>query len=475
MAPLGSALGIDIGTGKIAAVILDHAGSILAVASRPHHAAIAGPPGHFEQDPRTLYSVAREVVRELPESLRAQIHSVGLAGQMHGVLLVDGLNEPVGPLITWQDQRVLTDDFFTPLQDRLNTWTFVGYGLVTLAYLCAQKLLPSNAACGSTIHAWLACRLSGMDRPVLDPTDAHSWGLMDGLLEDRWDHSEISRAGISQDLLPDIVPTGKQIGNLTKTMADEFGLPEGVAVFAALGDNQASLVATLENPQTDLGLTLGTGGQLSAVIQLDQKLIKTLDQQRFEDRYQELTGRHPGKAKYRKVISESFEFRPYLGGKQRLAVAALLCGGSAWNWLAETALQWMTDLGVPAINTTDLFARLNTMGLKSRSKVLVRPHFLGERFDPDLRGRIDGLNLHPLDLGSLARGVANGIADSLRIMMPFHFLKKRKRIVASGNALRRNPLLVKAAEEVFGLPVVLSQMTEEAACGAAKIALGLAM
>lgn len=475
MEPRGPALGIDIGTSKIAAVILDPAGHILAVASRSHHAGIAGPPGHFEQDADRLYSVAREVVRELPETLRGRIQSVGLTGQMHGVLLVDHQNQPVSPLITWQDQRVLADDFFAVLQDRLNKWIFVGYGLVTLAYLCAKKLLPSHAACGSTIHAWLASRMCGMDRPVLDPTDAHSWGMMDGLLEDQWDRSEISLAGIPQDILPDIVSTGKHIGILTDKMAAEFGLPVGAAIFAALGDNQASLLATLENPQTDLGLTLGTGGQLSAVIQLDKTIIKSLDQQHFEDRYQELTGRHPGKAKYRKVISESFEFRPYLGGKQRLAVAALLYGGAAWNWLAETVLQWMADLSASPVPTTELFARLNQMGLNSLSEVLVRPHFLGERFDPDLRGRIEGLDTNPLDLGSLARGVAKGIADSLRIMMPYPFLKKRKRVVASGNALRRNPLLVKAAEEVFGLPVVLSPRTEEAACGAAKIAMGMVL
>jgi sugar (pentulose or hexulose) kinase len=468
----GPALGIDIGTRKIAAVILDSAGSILAVASRPHQAAMIASPGCFEQDPKKLYSIAREVVCELPEPIRMQVRSVGLTGQMHGVLLVDDQNKPVSPLITWQDQRVLADGFFTALQDRLNHWIFVGYGCVTLAHLCAKQLLPPAAACGATIHAWLASRLCGMNRPVLDPTDAHSWGMMDGLLDDQWDCSEISLAGIPQDILPEIVSTGKQIGILTEKMAAEFGLPKDAAVFAAFGDNQASLFATLENPQTDLGLTLGTGGQLSAVIQLDKTIIKSLDQQHFEDRYQELTGRHPGKAKYRKVISESFEFRPYLGGKQRLAVSALLCGGSAWNWLAETVHQWMKDVGAAPIETGQLFARLNEMGLRSRSKALVRPHFLGERFDPELRGRMDGLDLNPLDLGSLARGVAIGIADSLRIMMPYPFRKKRKRIVASGNALRRNPLLVKAAEEVFGLPVVLSPWTEEAACGSAKIALG---
>src|SRR5512145_2431520 len=92
MDPRGPALGIDIGTSKIAAVILDPAGSVLAIASRPHHAALAGPPGRFEQDPRKLYSVAREVVRELPEPIRAQVRSIGLTGQMHGVLLVDTRN-----------------------------------------------------------------------------------------------------------------------------------------------------------------------------------------------------------------------------------------------------------------------------------------------------------------------------------------------------------------------------------------------
>jgi len=481
MDPRGPALGIDIGTGKIAAVILDPAGSVLAVVSRPHQAAISAPPGHSEQDPQKLYSVARDVVRELPDPLRKQVRSIGLTGQMHGVVLVDGQNHPVGPLITWQDQRVLADNFFSALQDRLNKWIFVGYGFVTLSYLCAKQLLLPGTACGATIHAWLASRLCGLSRPVLDPTDARSWGLYDGLSEGGWDHSEIEKAQIPQNIIPDIVPTGSQIGSLTELMAAEFGLPRGTAVFAALGDNQASVIATLDYPQTDLGLTLGTGGQLSAVVELDEKYFKGMEQQRFEDRYEELTGRHPGKAKYRKVISESYELRPYLGGKQRLAVAALLCGGSAWNWLADTVHRWMADLGAAPIDTTELFARLNTtelfarlneLGLKSHSTVLVRPHFLGERFDPELRGRIDGLDINPLDLGAIARSVAMGIADSMRIMMPFHILNKRKRIVASGNALRRNPLLVKAAEEVFDLPVVLSPWTEEAACGAAKIALG---
>jgi sedoheptulokinase len=55
-------------------------------------------------------------------------------------------------------------------------------------------------------------------------------------------------------------------------------------------------------------------------------------------------------------------------------------------------------------------------------------------------------------------------------MMPPSLLEGRGRIVASGNALRRNPLLAEAAREVFGKPLEFSSSPEEAACGAAILA-----
>ena len=49
----------------------------------------------------------------------------------------------------------------------------------------------------------------------------------------------------------------------------------------------------------------------------------------------------------------------------------------------------------------------------------------------------------------------------------------RQRVIASGNALRRNPLLQTAAAEVLGVPVILFPSVEEAACGAAMNARAL--
>ncbi len=467
----GLSLGIDIGTSKIAAVILDPSEHLEACVSLPHHANIPAGPGCFEQDPNRLYSVACRAVRSLPDALRARVQSVGLTGQMHGVMLVDQHNQPVGSLITWQDQRALAEGFLDALRERLNSPISAGYGCVTLAWLSSKNRPPSEEACGATIHAWLASRLCGMDRPVLDPTDAYSWGMYDDVLGGGWEWDEISQAGIPQNLIPDVVPTGDRLGTLTEAAAEDFGLPVSSDVFVAVGDNQASVLATLDNPQADLSLTLGTGGQLSAIVKLDKQFIKRINQHVFAKPDQIGTDHHPGKKRNRKCAFDSYELRPFPEGKH-LAVSAILCGGAAWNWLAESVQQWRSDFSVETLDTSDLYARLNGFGMKSHSRVIVRPHFLGERFDPSLRGRIDGLDLHPLDIGSLARGVAMGIVDTLRILMPSFILKNRKRIVASGNALRKNPLIVKAAEEVFNLPVILSPLTEEAACGAAKIAMG---
>ena len=73
---------------------------------------------------------------------------------------------------------------------------------------------------------------------------------------------------------------------------EKLDIPSGIPVTAALGDNQASLLATLGQPERELALTLGTGGQVSAV----------------------LDSREPGFLAGR---SATFEIRPYPGKRYR--------------------------------------------------------------------------------------------------------------------------------------------------------------
>ena len=97
------------------------------------------------------------------------------------------------------------------------------------------------------------------------------------------------------------------------------------------------------------------------------------------------------------------------------------------------------------------------------------PSFLGERNDPAARGELSGLTLDNFRIGKVAAALARGIAENLRRMLPEALLDGKSRLAASGNGFRRNRSLCRAAELVFGIPLVRSAFTEEAACGAALL------
>ena len=423
-------LGLDLGTSKVAAILCNDDGSVVSSVSDEHHS------GGAEQSAESLLECAWDVVNQLPSELRQQVNAIGLTGQMHGVVVLDADLQPLTPLVTWQDQRCLADESFLPrLRERSGYPFATGYGLATLAWLVEHHELPVRASATATIHDLAVARLTGA-RPLTDPTDAASWGAFD-LAASHWDLAAVEALGVPAELLPEILPSGTVCGVLTDPMAARLGLLPGLPVTVAIGDNQASLLATLWEPEAELALTLGTGGQLSAVV-----------------------------AEGPTNVPPTCDVRPFPGGRY-LLVAASLCGGSAWAWLVERLEGWLAELGVPCPARPELYERLNVLGLASETALEVHPHFLGERHDPTLRGSILGLDSSNATLGALARGLARGIVSNLRSMLPTTACEGRTVVVASGNALRRNELLRTMASEVLELPLRLTDGVEEAATGAA--------
>ena len=435
-------LGIDIGTSKVAAVLINDQAEPLASCSRPHHADRKAPPGHDEQDAATLLNTTRAVVRELPSSYRRNVASIGVTGQMHGVLVCDSRLRPQTPLFTWRDKRCLSENFLAELRERSGIALNCGFGCATLAWLVSRKAWPSGARHASTIQDLLVARLCNLTAPVIDPTNAASWGLFN-LEKNQWDTDALRAVGLESDWMPHVLPCGAKAGDLCSEWAAALEVPPKTPVTVAIGDNQASIMATVKEPEHELALTLGTGGQLSAVVPRAE-----CEAMNDEARY---------------------ELRPFPGDRF-LVVASSLCGGSAWNWLAETVEKWMGDLDVDPPSRDAIFERLNHLGAHAAGGLTIVPQFLGERYDESLRGSISGIDLQNFDLGRISRGLARGIIANLAGMFPASTLRDRTGIVGSGNALRRNHLLREMAVEVLGLPIRICDRREEAACGAALLA-----
>ncbi len=439
-------LGIDLGTTKVAAVLLDTgSGKLLAAASEPHHAALDVGIDGAEQDPQKLLDTAFRLIRSLPEELLARLDGIGVTGQMHSVL--GWGRKRLFPLVTWQDRRCgaagLLEDFSRraghPLRD--------GFGAATLARLAAAGALEEweHAA---TIADFMVCRLTEGDHPLTDPADAASWGIFD-LAARQWDFGAAKRLGIPERLLPEIRPSGSPAGVIPPSVASVLGIPAGTPVAVATGDNQASILSFDGDGERDLFLTLGTGAQLSAVISPEQAAA--------------FAGR------------PELELRPYVGGKL-LAVVAPLCGGRAFAWLGDVVKNWLSAFGAVVPSDGELLDRLDAMGAARLSmdvppELRVSPRFLGERHAPGARGKISGISLGNFTLDELAAALALGIVRNLKQGFPPELLAARKRIIGSGNGVRRVKSIQMAIQREIPLELILPEAREEAACGAARLPL----
>src|SRR3954470_899171 len=100
-------LGIDISTTGAKALLIDNEGRVVSSATTP--LTLSTPrPLWSEQQPREWWlAVAASVRQALSQAgaAGASVRSIGLTGQMHGLVLLDAKGEVLRPAILWNDQR----------------------------------------------------------------------------------------------------------------------------------------------------------------------------------------------------------------------------------------------------------------------------------------------------------------------------------------------------------------------------------
>lgn len=453
---MSAVLGLDLGTTSISAVAVDASGQVLKTLTCHHAADVAGlPPGHAEQDPVVLRQMAWQVLRELTSGLPHPLQALGLTGQMHGILLLDRSRRPLTRLMTWQDRRAvephpaqagsLLDVLLTRCDEeaarRAGCRLAAGFGGTTLFALRQTGRLPHETAGAAVIADWLAAELTG-GALVTDRSNAASLGLYD-LQEDRWSPALLNAAEVPEAWLPRVAESGAVIGCVTPAAAAVTGLPSGLPVCNALGDNPAAIVGSVPLGEEVVQVNIGTGGQLARILP------------RFEHR-------------------DGMETR-YLPLGRYMLVGAGLAGGDAFAWVQRTVTAWLRAFGV-VLPEAEVYARLEELmraapvdaeGLKCV------PYFRGTRREPSRRGEFHGVSAGNFTPANMGRAVLNAIAAGMEM---FHRLAASagpwpaERIIATGNAVRRNPLLTQRLADALGLPIDVPTHREEAAYGAALLA-----
>ena len=431
-------IGIDIGTTSLCALVLDTA-SRKVLKSRTVSNGSEVPGAHpFQrcQDPEVIIGKCMTLVEELLEEYDHP-ETVGVTGQMHGIVYSDREGKAVSKLYTWQDEsgNQLREDGekWADYLTRISGYPLAsGYGFVTHACNQALGLVPEQAAKLCTIHDYLVMRLTGRTEPLCHATDSASFGCYD-LQNQCFDREALARIGIEGSIIPD-------------TTDDRIpaGTYRGIPVYPAIGDNQASFLGAVRDVESAVLVNIGTGSQVSVMAD-------------------------------RPVKAAHAETRPFLKGSY-LVVGASLCGGRAYAALEQFFRSYAQALGVEG-SQYELLGKLSASSLSvpKEQRLQVSTLFCGTRADSRIRGSIRNISLENLTPGHLIAGFLEGTVEELhsfyREAEPL-LNRKPTVVVGSGNGLRKNLLWQQITREMFGMEMEMSDIPEEAASGAAIFAAG---
>lgn len=271
----GTLLGLDIGSSSIKGVILDLAsGKPLAQASSPATELEISAPvaGWAEQHPDLWWEHVCHVIAALrthsPTALQS-VKAIGIAYQMHGLVLVDAQSRPLRPAIIWCDSRAVP--YGERAAAKLGSDTCLRQfgnspGNFTAAKLAWVKenepdvirqashfMLPGD---------YIALKLTGK-------VGTTSSGLSEGVL---WNFPQNTLASdvLTAFDLPDslVPPIGDNVGvfeGVRSDVAKELGLPPGVPVTYRAGDQPNNALALNVLRSGEVAANAGTSGVVYGV------------------------------------------------------------------------------------------------------------------------------------------------------------------------------------------------------------------
>lgn len=269
-------LGYDIGSSSIKVALVDaSSGKTMHVAQHPAQEMeiIAQQVGWAEQHPEDWWNSACKATKELLQKTNvnpAQIKGIGIAYQMHGLVLVDKNQQVLRPSIIWCDSRAV--DIGKKAFNALGEEKCLRQLLNSPGNFTASKLRwvrENEPVLFERIHKimlpgdYLAMKLTGEINTTIS-------GLSEGIF---WDFKEnkladflLNHYAISEDLLPEIVGTFSLQGKVNQNAAAAMGLTEGIPVGYRAGDQPNNALSLGVFQPGEVAATGGTSGVVYGVV-----------------------------------------------------------------------------------------------------------------------------------------------------------------------------------------------------------------
>jgi glycerol kinase len=429
-------LAIDQGTTGTTCLVFDREGQIVGRAYSEFEQHFPRP-GWVEHDASEIWKVTKGVAAEALADAGIQgadLAAIGITNQRETVVAWDpDTGEPVHNAIVWQDRRTA---------ERCQELKEAGHeqlvrertGLVIDPYFSGTKiewLIRNGEADGAvfgTIDSWLLYKLTGQH--VTDFSNASRTMLFD-IHKRRWDPDLCELLGVDPKRLPEPAPSATVYGE-----TEELGGRVPVAGIA--GDQQAALFGQACHRPGEAKNTYGTGSFV---------LLNTGPE-----------APAPGKGLLTTIAWG-------IGGHVDYALEAAV-------FVTGAAVQWLRD-GLGIIESAEETEAL-AASLESNDDVYFVPALTGlgsPHWDPYARGTIVGLT-RGTGRAQLARAALEAIAyqtvDAVRAQEEASG-ERLSSLKADGGAVA-NRWLMQFQADVLGAPVIVPEIAETTALGAAYLA-----
>lgn len=260
--------GVDSSTQATKVVVADPDSGRLIAQGQARHT-VTGSGGARESDPREWWSALRTALSATGRV--SDIGAIAVAGQQHGLVVLDGDGVPLRNASLWNDTRAAEDA--QRLTERLGaeTWArLTGLRPVASFTVCKWAWLrrtePDLARAVAAIrlpHDYLTERLTG--RGTTDRGDASGTGWWSPSVGGYVDEIlRLPEVDLPPERLPTIVGPTEVAGTVSAVAAGELGLAPGTIVGPGTGDNMAAALG-LGLSVGRAAMSLGTSGTIYAV------------------------------------------------------------------------------------------------------------------------------------------------------------------------------------------------------------------
>jgi len=268
-------LGIDVGTSSIKVSVVDAStqNCILSASYPDHESPISTPkPGWAEQAPSMWWEHVQQAILKANASGKynpKDIHAIGIAYQMHGLVIVDEKQEELRPSIIWCDSRAVGtgEKAFRAIGEQL----------------CLSHLLNSPGNFTASKLAWVKENEPDIFQKIFKimlPGDFIAMKLTGGISTSIsalsegifWDFktNSLSRDvfnyfGFDETVIPTIKPVFSEHGYLLDTVARSLSLSPGIPVTYKAGDQPNNALSLNVLEPGEVAATAGTSGVIYGV------------------------------------------------------------------------------------------------------------------------------------------------------------------------------------------------------------------